>query len=1097
MPRLSLQTFLLTRLLDDDSVLSEALLFPEVSRWGFKPEKRRGAVDNNSIKLAEETSLDEFFQRCAPTKLTVQSFEVTLEPTKKQNRFSSPIVLTFHAAVRAYTRAAVAYFPALQLEVIGADQAELEQNIPRQIKLALQRMNATRDVQELVHLQRDIELTIDVSRIEPDILTAKQWATRKENEDKKSALAAVGHKLDGATLRQAHDVALFVQHLADALGQPRPQSVLLIGPSGVGKTALFHELVRQRDTLGFGSTPFWASSGSRLVAGTAGFGMWQQRCDAMRREASKTRSILHLGNLIELLESGKGEMIQQGVGGYLQPAIARGELVCVLEATPEQLPIIEKLDPHLLSCLRQLDLKEPDLQLGQRIINKVASEVSSKTDRKALDTLNRLHRRYATYSAFPGRPVRFLKNLMNDVGNDFKSADVFSAFSRETGLPRHILDSDIAWKLDQVQKFFNDRIMGQPQALELLVDMLATVKSGLARPGKPLSSFLFVGPTGVGKTETCKALAEYLFKDRNRMIRFDMSEYANPVAVQRLIGGASGEGLLTSRVREQPFSVLLFDEFEKANAAFFDLLLQVLGEARLTDEAGRIADFRNTVIVMTSNLGAEAFMQGSMGFGESGGQQNPAQHFTAALQKFVRPELLNRIDRVVPFMPLSQECIQQILVRELELLEKRPGMVDTGTSLDVSIDALLSIAKGAHKPELGARPLKRAMEQQLLAPLAEELNTRPIVYSLNVRADVEAKGIGLSAEPKRDNDNRVLSRVDSDPQRKAFTQEVTVLRRKTQVAAKSPALMELKNQLYRDQKALKKWALKRKRKPSEQVNQKVAEFERNITRLLNVTQSFKGVSDAVQQVEDLLMLANLGLGEQVMPDPEAIELLHAEWLQSLLKLSRMSTDGTNIACLGIRSANNKCSFQLARAYVDFFAAERPDANLRLYWHSQNLPPFLGRELAFQPNNADVQRILKSFDQSGFSVNDSIKIPVRDIKAFLSNPPDQLGELLFYIGSTDIFLLLKLEDGRHVFDFGEVQLHPVDVSVKVRNVNPNVWEKAESLASELRREYNMGSRRAMDSLLGKTVVWTGSKLETVLKKCLPAAYLRALEKQVGL
>src|SRR5262249_19244380 len=163
-------------------------------------------------------------------------------------------------------------------------------------------------------------------------------------------------------------------------------------------------------------------------------------------------------------------------------------------------------------------------------------------------------------------------------------------------------------------------------------------------------SLLFIGPTGVGKTELAKSLAEYFFGDRNRLTRFDMSEFASAGAVERLVGGAFGkEGLLTAKVREQPFSVLLFDEFEKAHDSFFDLLLQMLGEGRLTDAAGRLGDFSNAIVVMTSNLGAEAYGRGTFGLTKGSGYPDPQAHFTDEVRAFLRPELFNRIDRIVPF----------------------------------------------------------------------------------------------------------------------------------------------------------------------------------------------------------------------------------------------------------------------------------------------------------------------------------------------------------------------------------------------------------------------------------------------------------------
>src|SRR5207342_2926265 len=195
-------------------------------------------------------------------------------------------------------------------------------------------------------------------------------------------------------------------------------------------------------------------------------------------------------------------------------------------------------------------------------------------------------------------------------------------------------------------------------AVDLVTDLLATVKAALNRPRRPIASLLFVGPTGVGKTEMAKALAGYFFGDTrgDRLVRFDMSEYASAAAVGRLVGTTwEAEGLLTAKVREQPFCVVLLDEFEKAHPAFFDLLLQVLGEGRLTDSAGRLADFSNAIVVMTSNLGAGSFGSGPFGLSraDSSGREHARVHFTHAVQSFLRPELFNRIDRIVPFLPLE------------------------------------------------------------------------------------------------------------------------------------------------------------------------------------------------------------------------------------------------------------------------------------------------------------------------------------------------------------------------------------------------------------------------------------------------------------
>ena len=290
-------------------------------------------------------------------------------------------------------------------------------------------------------------------------------------------------------------------------------------------------------------------------------------------------------------------------------------------------------------------------------------------DPEAIDTLDKLHRRYATYSAFPGRPLRFLRNLLTDAARRIDmmiwSEDITTAFSQETGLPLWLLEPSARLDLQAAHAWFAQRVIGQEQAVAAVVDLLATVKAELSRPGRPIASLLFIGPTGVGKTEMAKSLAEFLYQDPRRMTRIDMSEYADPLAADRLIGGAGGEGLLTAKVREQPFGVVLLDEFEKAHLRLFDLLLQVLGEGRLTDAAGRLADFRNSVVIMTLNLGVDSFGRAAAGFAGPTPSGDAPEHFTREVERFLRPEMFNRIDRIITFMPLEKAALRQIARREL------------------------------------------------------------------------------------------------------------------------------------------------------------------------------------------------------------------------------------------------------------------------------------------------------------------------------------------------------------------------------------------------------------------------------------------------
>src|SRR5215213_3750783 len=371
----------------------------------------------------------------------------------------------------------------------------------------------------------------------------------------------------------------------------------------------------------------------------------------------------------------------QGIASFLRPKIARGELLTVVECTPEQLPVLERRDPNLLGAFQQIVIEEPDRQTGLKILESVAKEFAEmkneqdrRTESEAVKTIDAVHRRFSTYSAFPGRPVRFLRNLFQELSADepLSRQKVFRAFSDETGLPEMLLNDEIALDSAATEKFFAERVVGQTDAVKLVTNLIATVKAKLTRPRKPVASLLFIGPTGVGKTELTKALAEFFFSDRERLIRFDMSEFSNALSVQRLIGGTGeGEGQLTAKVREQPFSVVLLDEFEKAHHSFFDLLLQMLGEGRLTDSVGRVADFTNSIIVMTSNLGASEFQRGKSGFMRNARERQTAvKHFEAAVKSFLRPEIYNRLDRIVPFAPLDEKTVLRIAGLEIEKLRR-------------------------------------------------------------------------------------------------------------------------------------------------------------------------------------------------------------------------------------------------------------------------------------------------------------------------------------------------------------------------------------------------------------------------------------------
>jgi len=320
--------------------------------------------------------------------------------------------------------------------------------------------------------------------------------------------------------------------------------------------------------------------------------------------------------------------------------------------------------------------------------------------------------------------------------------EIAGVVSRWTSIPISRLLEGETQKLIHMEERLRQRVVGQDDALHAVSNAVRRARAGLQDPNRPIGSFIFLGPTGVGKTELARALAEFMFDDERAMIRIDMSEYQEKHTVSRLVGAPPGYvgydegGQLTEAVRRRPYSVVLFDEIEKAHAEVFNVLLQMLDDGRLTDGHGRTVDFRNTVIIMTSNLGNELWL---------GGQQDVERdQVTRILQVHFRPEFLNRVDEVVIFRQLTREDLAQIvdiqLIRVAQLLKER------SLGLDISPEARAYLAEVGYDPDFGARPLKRAIQRELQDPLAMQVLSGVFSEGETVRVERDAQGLTFSGE---------------------------------------------------------------------------------------------------------------------------------------------------------------------------------------------------------------------------------------------------------------------------------------------------------------------------------------------------------------
>ncbi len=327
----------------------------------------------------------------------------------------------------------------------------------------------------------------------------------------------------------------------------------------------------------------------------------------------------------------------------------------------------------------------------------------------------------------PGRRL-----LRQEVGPE-EIAEVVSAW---TGIPvTRMMETERA-KLLVLEERIHQRVVGQDEAVEAVSNAVRRNRSGLQDPNRPIGSFIFLGPTGVGKTELCKALAEVLFDDENAMVRVDMSEFMERHTVSRLIGAPPGYigyeegGRLTEAVRRRPYCVVLLDEVEKAHRDVFNILLQVLDDGRLTDSHGRTVDFTNTLIVMTSNLGSQLIQQVAQ---EGGSEEEMREAVRGVLQTAFLPEFLNRVDETIIFHPLQREQIRKIVGLQVERLARQ--LEQNGMRLEVSDEALDEIANEGYDPTYGARPLKRVIQQRIQNPLAGEILKGRFGEGVTIRID--------------------------------------------------------------------------------------------------------------------------------------------------------------------------------------------------------------------------------------------------------------------------------------------------------------------------------------------------------------------------
>ena len=581
----------------------------------------------------------------------------------------------------------------------------------------------------------------------------------KQTKSKKNATTALD-KYGRDLTRQAEEGKLDpvvgreveIERVVQILSRRKKNNPILIGEPGVGKSAIVEGLALRiiHDKTG-------ALVGRRIVtldiasmvAGTTYRGQFEERMKQIINELlAHPEIILFIDEIHTIIGAGNASG-SLDAANILKPALARGEIQCIgATTTAEFAKSIEK-DGALERRFQKVQVRpttgEETYDILRRLSDHYAHYHNVVYTTEVLKACVRLSERYITDRAFPDKAI----DVMDEVGArsharqqaagekeqpayTVTTEDVAGVISMISGVPVQRVARAENERLLTMAETLKHKIIGQDKAVETVVKAIQRSRLGLRDPKRPIGTFFFLGQTGVGKTYLAQCLAEEMFGSRDAIIRFDMSEYMEKHAVSLLVGAPPGYvahedgGKLTEAVRRKPYSIVLFDEIEKAHPDIFNILLQVLDEGRLTDRQGHIVDFRNTIIVLTSNIGTRQLQEFGGGVGFNAGEMNTKESqkmLLKALQKQFPPEFVNRIDNVVTFEPLSRETIGQIVRIEISLLEQR--LKNTGHQLSVKPEVIGQLVDKSFDTKNGARPVKRAVQTYLEDPLTEILLRRP------------------------------------------------------------------------------------------------------------------------------------------------------------------------------------------------------------------------------------------------------------------------------------------------------------------------------------------------------------------------------------
>jgi ATP-dependent Clp protease ATP-binding subunit ClpA len=558
-----------------------------------------------------------------------------------------------------------------------------------------------------------------------------------------------------------------VENTVHTLSRRRKNNVIYVGEPGVGKTAiaegLAKRIVEESVPEIISESTVWSLDVGNLVAGTRYRGDFEERMKAVLKALTITDTdpILFIDEIHLILGSGAAGGSSMDVANLLKPALARGELRCIGSTTLEEYRNQFEKDRALARRFQRQDIEEPSIEDSKRILKGLKSYYEEyhgvSYEDAALDCAVELTDRYVTNRYLPDKAI----DVMDAAGarqrimpEQFRKATItHTEVEREVAniarMPEKNVGEDEKAKLGDLESDLKNNVYGQNTALDALRDAVFVSRAGLREGHMPSGKYLFTGPTGVGKTEAAKQLAHTMGM---HFVRFDMSEYMEEHSVSKLIGAPPGyvghdesNGLLVDAIDSHPYCVLLLDEIEKAHPKIFNILLQVMDHGKLTNSKGKMVDFKNVFIILTSNVGAREAEKPNMGFKVT--EDDTQQDYSEAIEQLFSPEFRNRLDAVITFNKLNMENIVKVVDKFIKELNQLAA--ESNVKVKVTKDAKRWLAENGYDPAMGARPMARVIHKHIKTPLSREMLTGSLASGGTAKFDLDGDGLKLEVETKK------------------------------------------------------------------------------------------------------------------------------------------------------------------------------------------------------------------------------------------------------------------------------------------------------------------------------------------------------------